>query len=243
MMRSRTLQLVILATASALVLASGVSEARLERFATSTGKSFAREATPETVDIRRFAEIRPGLTRGGDPGEEGLQYLRDRGYKTIVSFLVDEAESAYVVHSGMQYVHIPMRSGLFGAQPPTDEQVSRFLSVVNDSTRYPVFIHCHAGKDRTGAMSAIYRMQACGWTADEAIDEMKAFGFSGRYKRLLKYVQGYSGHRVASSLPPDAATATSGQVSPSATSKVAAAPVVGSPPGSLSKASTAADSP
>jgi protein tyrosine/serine phosphatase len=156
---------------------------------------------PEAAGIPRFAEIRPGLARGGEPGEEGLRYLRDRGYKTIVSFLTNKAESAYVVQSGMRYVHIPMRSGLFHAEPPTEEQVRQFLSVVSDSTRYPVFIHCHAGKDRTGAMSAIYRMEACGWTADEAVDEMRAFGFSGRYHRLLRYVRGYSDHRVASLSP------------------------------------------
>ncbi len=105
----------------------------------------------------------------------------------------------------MQYVHIPMRSGLFSAQPPTEGQVRQFLSVVGDSSRYPIFIHCHAGKDRTGAMSAIYRMEVCGWTADEAVEEMKAFGFSGRYRRLLRFVQGYPGRPVALSLPPGSA--------------------------------------
>ena len=201
MTHPRVLQLVLVAATSAVTLASGVSEARLDRLATTTGKSFARIA-PEAGGIRRFAEIRPGLARGGKPSEEGLRYLRDRGYRTIVSFLTSESESARVVRSGMQYVHIPIRSGLFSAQPPTEEQVRQFFSVVGDSSRYPIFMHCHAGKDRTGAMSAIYRMKVCGWTADEAVEEMRAFGFSGRYRRLLRFVQGYSGGLESSSLPP-----------------------------------------
>ena len=196
------------------------------------------QAAPNAIQIPRFAQIRPGLSRGGDPREEGLRYLHDQGYKTIVSFLVDQDESARVVQSGMRYVHIPMRSGLFSAQPPTDEQVSKFLSVVTDSTQYPVFIHCHAGKDRTGAMSAIYRMEACGWTADEAIDEMKAFGFSGRYDKLRRYVQGYPDHRLASGLPTATTVSKPNQASPEAASRVAE-----SPTGSLSKAPSAADSP
>lgn len=199
MIRPKILQLALVASALAGPLAFGICEAELERLATTTGKSFAQRA-PE-AGIRRFAEIRPGLARGGDPGEEGLRYLRGRGYRTIVSFLTSPSESAFVVQSGMQYVHIPMRSGLFGADPPTDDQVRQFLSIVQDSTRYPVFIHCHAGKDRTGAMSAIYRMESCGWTADEAVDEMKAFGFAGRYKRLFHFVQGYSSHRLATATP------------------------------------------
>ena len=166
------------------------------RSATVSGKPFAR-VTPEAGGIRRFAEIRPGLARGGEPGERGLRFLRSGGYRTIVSFLPSASESAWVVQSGMEYVHIPMRSGLFSAEPPTEEQVRRFLSVVSDTTRYPVFIHCHAGKDRTGAMSAIYRMEVCGWTVDEALEEMNAFGFSGRYRKLRRYVEGYNAGGLA----------------------------------------------
>jgi protein tyrosine phosphatase (PTP) superfamily phosphohydrolase (DUF442 family) len=202
--------------ASALQLQPGVSDAKMDPDTTSTGKSFA-QMEPEP-GIRRFAEICPGLARGGDPGEEGLRYLRDKGYRTIVSFLPSQDESAFVVHSGMKYVHIPMHSGPFSAEPPTDEQVRQFLSVVKDTTQYPIFIHCHAGKDRTGAMSAIYRMDACGWTTDEAVQEMKAFGFAGRYKRLFKYVRDYSARQPKAPLAPEATTTESqtSSASPSA---------------------------
>jgi protein tyrosine/serine phosphatase len=91
-----------------------------------------------------------------------------------------------------------MRAGIFGATPPTEEQVRLFLSVVKDSSRHPVFIHCRRGKDRTGVMSAIYRIEACGWTSDEAIEEMRAFGFSDHYRGLIRFVQTYARARGAS---------------------------------------------
>jgi protein tyrosine phosphatase (PTP) superfamily phosphohydrolase (DUF442 family) len=220
MIPARVQQLVLATAVSAVSLASGVSEARLEleRFATNSGKSFA-QVMPE-AGIPRFAQIRPGLARGGRPGEEGVQYLRDRGYRTIVSFLTDAAESVWVVQSGMRYVHIPIRSSFFSAQLPTENQVRQFLSVVSDSSLYPMFIHCKAGKDRTGAMSAIYRMEVCGWTADEAVEEMNAFGFAGRYGKLRRFVQGYpapaasSLASVTSSLPADSTVVESKQASP-----------------------------
>jgi len=205
MVRSKLLQSIVLAGVMALPLS--YAEAK-QILSTSSGKTFARRA-PESAGIPRFAEIHPGLSRGGEPGEAGLKYLKDRGYKTIVSFLTDPAESAYVVESGMKYIHIPMRSGPFSAQPPTQEQVAQFLSVARDSTQYPVFIHCHAGKDRTGAMSAIYRMEACGWSKDEAIEEMKAFGFAGRYKRLFNYVNGYNVRPALAAAPADSSVTTS----------------------------------
>jgi protein tyrosine phosphatase (PTP) superfamily phosphohydrolase (DUF442 family) len=191
MKRARMLQLIGLAVSLALPLAPDASEARQEKVTTTTtGRSFATRA--DQTDIPRFAHICPGLTRGGEPSAADLRYLRAQGYKTIVSFLDNKAESALVVESGMKYVNIPMHSGPFSADPPTDEQVRQFLAVAKDSTQFPMFIHCHAGKDRTGAMSAIYRMEVCGWTSDEAIQEMRAFGFAGRYKRLFNYVKNYS---------------------------------------------------
>ncbi len=191
MTRPKLLPLILVVALLGLLSASSLLEAKQLRDSTTSGKSFAQRGEPESR-IPRFAEIRPGLARGGDPSESGLTYLRQRGYKTIVSFLADQSESAFVVRSGMKYIHIPIRSGPFSCPTPSDEQVRQFLSAVTDTTLYPMFIHCHAGKDRTGAMSAIYRMEACGWTNDEAVEEMKAFGFAGRYKKLFNFVQTYT---------------------------------------------------
>jgi len=186
MNRSKLLQILFVTA----FLAAPLAEAKQLREVTTTGKSFAQRQSEESR-IPRFAEIRPGLARGGEPDEAALQYLRDRGYKTIVSFLADPDESTFVVEQGMKYVHIPIRSGPFSCPTPSDDQVRQFLSVATDTTLYPMFIHCHAGKDRTGAMAAIYRMETCGWTNDEAVEEMKAFGFAGRYKKLFNFVQSY----------------------------------------------------
>jgi protein tyrosine phosphatase (PTP) superfamily phosphohydrolase (DUF442 family) len=191
-------------------MSAGTVDARTAE--TTSGKPIAR-AIPE-AGIIRFAEIRPGLARGGEPGTEGLRYLQRKGYRTIVSFLTDPAESAWVVQSGMRYVHLPMRSSFFFADTPTDEQVKEFLSVASDSTLYPMYIHCHAGKDRTGAMTAIYRMEVCGWTAGEAVEEMMAFGFSGRYDRLRRYVESYAVRPSASPLPQTATALESAPAAP-----------------------------
>src|SRR5258706_6015962 len=187
---SKALPFLLIAAVSALSLTPTVAGAKQLTVTTTSGKSFAQRVSPESR-IPRFAEIRPGLTRGGEPDESGLSYLRDRGYKTIVSFLADPDESTFVVEHGMKYVHIPIRSGPFSCPAPSDDQVRQFLSVATDTTLYPMFIHCHARKDRTGAMTAIYRMEACGWTNGEAVEEMKSFGFAGRYKKLFNYVQSY----------------------------------------------------
>jgi hypothetical protein len=50
-------------------------------------------------------------------------------------------------------------------------------------------------------MSAIYRMEVCGWTKNEAIEEMMAFGFASHFKRLYNYVRDYSPHPTPTLVP------------------------------------------
>ena len=145
----------------------------------------------EAAGVDRYAELEPGLARGARPSEEGLRYLAARGFRTVVSLSHDPEEAARVEALGMDYVEIPLRAGLFSATPPTDEQRRRFLEVVDDPARRPLYFHCVHGKDRTGVMAALYRMQACGWSADEAESEMRALGFHGHYRALLRTVRDY----------------------------------------------------
>ncbi len=58
-----------------------------------------------------------------------------------------------------------------------DDDVLRFLRIVTDPARTPAFVHCNYGADRTGAMSAIYRVVVQGWPKDKAIHEMTQGGF------------------------------------------------------------------
>jgi protein tyrosine/serine phosphatase len=57
--------------------------------------------------------------------------------------------------------------------------VTRFLSIVNEPSLQPVFVHCQGGRHRTGVMTAVYRMTQDQWTADQAYAEMKKFRFEG----------------------------------------------------------------
>jgi len=157
------------------------------------------DAAPvEAIGIPRFEEMEPGLARGGQPTTEGLQFLRAQGYRTVVSFRQDSRERRALEGMGIRYVQIPLRAGLFSATPPTQEEVARFLSVVSDSSQRPVFIHCKRGKDRTGAMAAIYRIES-GWTNEDAVREMLSFGFNRRYRKLMNFVRAYA--REAAAVP------------------------------------------
>jgi tyrosine-protein phosphatase SIW14 len=124
--------------------------------------------------IPNFGKVTPNLYRGGLPNNEGLKALQKLGVNVVVDMRGrhkdEEAEAAKL---GMQYVAIPSHCPF-----PQDETFAKFLRVIQDNPGKKVFVHCRLGDDRTGMAVASYRMADEGWSADEAMKEMKAFGFN-----------------------------------------------------------------
>jgi tyrosine-protein phosphatase SIW14 len=181
---------IALGVVAALVNGPSASARIQERLVSSTGKPFA-VAKPEVPGIGNFAEIEPGLARGANPTDEGIEYLRAHRYKTVVAFWSRSGEREKLRRAGIELVELPIKSGLFGSDTPTKAQIAEFLRLAADSARRPLFFHCRRGRDRTGAMTAIYRMEQDGWRRADAIEEMKAFGFHGYYRSLYRFVESY----------------------------------------------------
>jgi tyrosine-protein phosphatase SIW14 len=82
--------------------------------------------------------------------------------------------------------------------------IDEFLRIMDDPANYPVLIHCRAGLHRTGCLVALYRVEYDGWTAAEAIREMKDLGFgefacSNANLYIVQYITAYQrGLRVQS---------------------------------------------
>lgn len=125
--------------------------------------------------VRNFGKVSPTMYRGGRPTEEGLEKLAKLGVKVVVDVRggPSENEQKQVTKLGMQYVSLPWR-----CFHPQDQRIARFLAVVRENQGKKVFVHCRLGDDRTGLMIATYRMAVQGWTPDEAMKEMRAYGFS-----------------------------------------------------------------
>jgi protein tyrosine phosphatase (PTP) superfamily phosphohydrolase (DUF442 family) len=191
----------ILVGTLALALAAGPASSPLVFASTTSAAAPAISAIREVEGIPRFSEIEPGLARGGQPNHDGYRFLREQGYKTVVSFRKNDDERRELERMGITYVEIPLRAGPFSATPPTEEDLRRFFATLGDSARRPVFIHCLRGRDRTGAMTALYRIQACGWTNEEAVQEMKEHGFRGHYKKLKRFVREYVPREGIASVP------------------------------------------
>jgi tyrosine-protein phosphatase SIW14 len=130
-------------------------------------------AAPAVSGIRNFDRLDDHVYRGAQPTAEGFQYLAKIGVKTVLDLRDDgPREQEMVTADGMKYVHIPMT----GLTPPTAEETSKILALLNDASSGPVFIHCKRGADRTGAVIAAYRIDHDHWDNARALKEALSHG-------------------------------------------------------------------
>jgi protein tyrosine phosphatase (PTP) superfamily phosphohydrolase (DUF442 family) len=174
------------------------------------GKSVSSPPPPDTVDRAadaRSVDVNSGLVkaslplfrlvgseylRGAQPARGGVDVLGRFGVKTIVDLRSKydrtPAIAAEADQAGLAYYWLPLSVW----DPPTDAQTAEFLAVVADKSRCPVFVFCTDGVNRTGEMTAIYRMTHDGWNVDQAVKEMDDAGFSPYYYSLRNYVWAYA---------------------------------------------------
>lgn len=143
---------------------------------------------PAVRGLENLGQVAPGLYRGSAPSAAGLDSLKGMGIRTVVNLrhYHGATEEKRCRERGIDYVRIVLAS----SAAPTDEDVRQFLRVATDPARQPVYVHCYRGKDRTGVMVAAYRMAVEGWTHDEAVREMDAFGFFHGWHDLRAFVDG-----------------------------------------------------
>jgi len=145
----------------------------------------------DLVGLPNFAQVSEGLYRGAQPTAAGFTELKKMGIKTVVNLRAMHSDRDKLRGTGLQYAAIPC-----DAWHPEEEDVAAFLKVVIDPANRPVFVHCQHGADRTGMMTAAYRMVEEGWTAEDAMAELPRFGFHPVFKDIQKYLKGFDVERV-----------------------------------------------
>lgn len=139
----------------------------------------------EVPGLPNLHKVSDELYRGAQPSANGIRKLKKLGIKTVVNLRSFHSDRDEIGDTGLAYEHIYMKTW-----HPEDKEVVRFLQIVTDKARTPVFVHCKRGADRTGTMCAIYRIAVQGWSKPEAIEEMTkgGFGFYSGWQNLVNYV-------------------------------------------------------
>lgn len=151
--------------------------------ATRPARQWARRL--DAPPLANFHQVSEDLYRGAQPDAAGMTRLKDMGIRTVVNLRALHSDRDKAGGAGLEYVHIPVNPF-----DPDEEEVAAFLRVVRDPARRPVFVHCQRGIDRTGLMCAAYRIAVCGWSKEEAIDEMThgGFGYDQVFRNIVEYL-------------------------------------------------------
>lgn len=151
-------------------------------------------------EINNFHVVTPSIMRGSQPSEEGLRLLKNYcGVKTILSLNNDRQhnrwEKSITAKLDMNFINIPME----GNKEQSIETIERCLEIIHDSANQPIFVHCQAGKDRTGLIFAAYRIKYDHWSLKDVLMEMLVYGYDrgcceNLEKSLMKWINWREGH-------------------------------------------------
>jgi len=132
--------------------------------------------------IHNAGKISDRLFRGAQPALSSLPQLQTLGITTIVDLRREapqtrEDERRRAESLGLRFVHIPIG----GFSTPSSAQLAQFFSLFRETPPQKIFVHCEYGEARTGVFIASYRIAFQHWTAEQALAEMRAFGFHSHW--------------------------------------------------------------
>lgn len=152
--------------------------------------------------LRNFRVVEDGvLYRSGQNSPAAFKRILDEyGIKTVVTLRTvrtpglpypDEWEKRICEERRLNHYRLVPR--VWGpdekGEIPADENVAKFLAIMDRKENQPVLVHCFAGIHRTGTMCAIFRMEYHRWSASRAIEEMQIFGFDP--EDMHQHIEGY----------------------------------------------------
>ena len=88
-------------------------------------------------------------------------YIKRYNIKTIINLRGSnpglswwEGEKAVARQNNVKHVDIAMRAVAL----PERDHIKKLITIFEDKTNYPIYVHCQGGADRTGLAAAVYKL-------------------------------------------------------------------------------------
>jgi protein tyrosine phosphatase (PTP) superfamily phosphohydrolase (DUF442 family) len=194
----------IMAAVVALILgfAASLPASSLNTSKDQTGPLPDKHSGEVQTTLPLFSRLNEQYARGSQPLRGGVSLLKRLGVESIIDLRspyehTDEIKSV-AERVGIAYHWLPMSVW----DPPSDEQANEFVRLTREDSSGPFFVFCTDGVNRTGEMTAIYRISHDGWSAEQALKEMDELGFNAYYYPLRNYVWTYARKFYPALVPP-----------------------------------------
>jgi len=139
----------------------------------------------ESRNLKNFYKLDERVYRSAQPDGEGFEYLKTLGIRNILNLRDYHNDDPGSKNPDMNLYRVEMDAGKIR----TADVVAalRFIK----RSEGPVLIHCWHGSDRTGTISALYRIVFQNWSKEEALDELMhgGFGYHAIYRNIPEFIR------------------------------------------------------
>ncbi len=129
----------------------------------------------------------PTLFRSARVRGKDIALLQSLGIKTVVSFRSFHSDEAILGNRGFKLKRVSINTWDID-----DKKVVAALRAIRAAEKNgPVLLHCLHGADRTGLISAMYRMVYQDWSKEQASDELMngGYGYHSMWKNIPAYIR------------------------------------------------------
>lgn len=182
----------------------------------------AQEATapaPAAADARpeRWAEpielegapnlhrISPTLYRSEQPTALGMKNLEKLGIRTVINLRAFNDDADEVKGTTLRTERVKILTWRID-----DKHVIEVMRMLKKPENGPFLIHCQHGADRTGLMSAMYRILEQGWAPEDALKELVdgGYGYHSMWKNIVRYVRSVDADKLRAAIESAVASST-----------------------------------
>ena len=143
-------------------------------------------ATPVGKSANLF-QVTPTLFRSAQLGRDDVAELKALGIKNVVGLRAFHSDEDWLRESGIK----ASRVKIYTWAVDDDNIVAALKAIRTAEKEGPVLLHCWHGADRTGLVSAMYRLLYQGWSKAQALDELLngGYGYHAMWKNIPAYLR------------------------------------------------------
>jgi protein tyrosine/serine phosphatase len=175
-----------LVLAACAALLAGPAVARDESAAPPPATRPANWAEPIALEgVPNLHRLTPMIYRSEQPSALGMKNLEKLGIRTVINLRAFNSDARELQGTALRGVHVPVHTWHLET-----EDIVQVMRELRQPQNGPFLIHCQHGADRTGLMSAMYRMLEQNWSAQDALAELidGGYGYHSLWRNIRRYV-------------------------------------------------------